>query len=481
MKRTTNSVPHNSRLFGGRLFVAPHQTSLALRQRVLHISQLELLGAPRHLIKVVFFGTVGAVSILFALLCFSYSIIGNSHVLPRLIVCAFILGYLLFVGYLIKKEKFTVAAWCIIGLYGAVATAILWAWSINAQVGLLTLGFTIILAGTLLGATYILPFTAGIIFLLVYLQIANELDVVTPDISSLSNHSTFADVIGYSIIFSIFALISWLSRRQMEQALRRALGAEAALEKEKNLLSVRLEEQTKHLREVQLEEMHQLYRFAELGQISTVVLHELANYLTILTLDIDDISQRHQQSQAITNAKESIGHLDTMVDQVRRRLQENNETERINITTVVKETLETLSKKTSDAAIAVSIKKIGTRSRSIIGDPLVLGQVMAILINNAIDAYSGDYKKKRQRTIEITIAHKVHSVQLFVTDYGMGISTDRRDVLFEPFKSTKSNGMGIGLYIARKMIASHFNGSLTLDSSTRRTRFVITLPVGLLE
>ncbi|MBI3889360.1 HAMP domain-containing histidine kinase [Candidatus Saccharibacteria bacterium] len=388
--------------------------------------------------------------------------------------------YLAIAGYLIVKERFKLAAWFVIGLYTAIAAAILWSWSINAQVGLLTLGFVIVLTSTLLGARYILPFTAGIVVLLIYFQIASSLGITTPDTSSLSNKSTAADVIGYSIIFCVFALIAWLSRRQMEQALRRALGAEAALEQEKKLLAVRLEAQTKHLREVQLEEMHQLYRFAELGQISTFVLHELANYLTILTLDIDDIGQRHYQSQAVTNAKESIGHLDQMVDQVRRRLQENNETEDINIPAVIRETLETLNKKIADARISVSVKKAGVHSNSVIGDPLVLSQALAILLNNAIDAYGG-HQSKKERKIEISISFKAHSIDLFVTDYGVGISAEKRLELFEPFRSTKVHGMGIGLYIAKKMIESHFNGSLTLDSSTRRTRFIISLPAHLLK
>ena len=474
-KKAIKAGSLSARLARDGLFISQFSPSLALRQRFFHISQLDLLGVPRNLIRVVFYGTTIAVVVLFLLLCISYFAVGNTYVAPRLIICSIVLLYVGVIGHLISTEKFKIAAWLLIGLYAAIATVILWIWSINAQVGLLMLGFIIILASTLLGATYILPFTAGVIALLCLLQALTEIGIANPNTAPLANSPTFADVVGYGVIFSIFALISWLSRRQMEQALRRALGAEAALEQEKKLLAVRLEEQTNHLREVQLAEMHQLYKFAELGQLSTVVLHELANYLTILTLDIDDISERHQQSQAITNAKESIGHLDAMVDQVRRRLQDTNEVTDIDAVTVVKDTLETLRSKLLLANVVLTIKKDSYRHKNrVLGDPLVLGQVITILVNNAIDALATTPSKTRK--IDITIESKAKFVVITVADTGAGIPNEQRGTLFEPFKTTKAHGMGVGLYIAKKMIESHFQGTLTLHPSVRKTSFIIRLP-----
>ena len=264
-KRTRKAASTLQRLFPDRLFTSSQSASLTLRERIFNISQLELLGVPRNLIKIVFAGSLGVVVLLSVLLCISY-LLGNTYVLPRLLACIPALLYLSIIAYCITKEYYAAAAWLLIGLYASLATIILWFWSINAQIGILTLGFVIILAGTILGARYIIPVTIGVILLLSYLQFANDVGLIEPDIHSLAKHSTAADVVSYGVIFAIFALISWLSRRQMEQALRRALAAEAALEHEKNMLAVRLEEQTRKLREAQLEEMQQLYRFAELGQ-----------------------------------------------------------------------------------------------------------------------------------------------------------------------------------------------------------------------
>ena len=74
--------------------------------------------------------------------------------------------------------------------------------------------------------------------------------------------------------------------------------AEDELRIEKSLLAVRLEKRTQKLQAAQLKEMQQLYRFAELGQLSTALLHDLANHLTVLTIDIEDIHKK-QHSQHI--------------------------------------------------------------------------------------------------------------------------------------------------------------------------------------
>lgn len=466
-----------SRLFPDRLFVAPQPSSLQIRTRILRISQLELLGVPRNLIKIVFFGTMFVVVFMFIMLCISYYILGNTYVLPRVLACIPALLYLVAVAYFIASERFAIAAWMLIGLYATLATVTLWFWSINTQVGLLTLGFVIVLAGTILGARYIIPMTAAVIALLVFMQLAVSLEIANPDISSLAKPATFADAISYSIIFIIFAIISWLSRSQMEQSLRRTLAAEAALEKEKSLLATRLEEQTRDLRKIQFEEMQQLYRFAELGQLSTAVLHDLANHLTILTLDIDDIEQRHHRSAAVDHAKESIHHLETMVNQVRKQLQESNDPEEFNAIDIIEEVIASLQQKAYNAQVTLVFTKQGRKSDCrLIGDPLRLSQIITVLLNNAIDAYESMDKPPAERPVEISITPDESNIAITVTDYGIGLSDEQRTQLFEPFKSTKAKGMGIGLFIARKILESHFKGTITLDPSHKFTRFIISVP-----
>jgi signal transduction histidine kinase len=69
------------------------------------------------------------------------------------------------------------------------------------------------------------------------------------------------------------------------------------------------------------------------------------------------------------------------------------------------------------------------------------------------------------------------AVSLCIRDSGPGVSNDNRERVFEPFYTTKPNGMGLGLAICRKIIEEH-GGTLRLaQTSAYGTMFEIVLPV----
>jgi len=63
-----------------------------------------------------------------------------------------------------------------------------------------------------------------------------------------------------------------------------------------------------------------------------------------------------------------------------------------------------------------------------------------------------------------------------VRDNGPGISEDIRELLFDPFISTKPNGTGLGLSLVAKIIGDH-GGMIECESHTRRTTFRTLLPI----
>ena len=430
---------------------------------------------PHHVLKIVLRGSLVFVSLIFLLLCYSFFVAGNTYVLERILFSSIGVAYILAANLFYKRQLFTLASWMTIVLFIALAFSILLVWGINAPMGILLMGFVILLAGVLLGARLIMPITAGVIGILVFLQIGADVVFVTPDFSHTSGSSGFGDVASYTAIFFVFSLISWLSRNQMEQSLKRALAAEAKIEHEKELLAQRLEEQTKHLKESQLQEMQQLYRFAELGQLSTLLLHDLANHLSVLTLDIDNIEQRHKRSEAIMRAKDSIGHLDHMVTQVRQQLHESSQSVAFSPAKLINETVETLGSKASKHHVTIEINNTATKRLQLIGDPLRFSQIIAILTTNAIESYRDATAKNNTTTIRTTTDG--NSLVITIEDHGTGITKKQREQLFKPFQSTKSQGMGIGLFIAKNMIESHFKGTITLDPRTDQTLFQLIFPL----
>jgi nitrogen-specific signal transduction histidine kinase len=67
------------------------------------------------------------------------------------------------------------------------------------------------------------------------------------------------------------------------------------------------------------------------------------------------------------------------------------------------------------------------------------------------------------------------AVALRVTDDGPGIPAQVRDILFDPFITTKPGGSGLGLPIVHRAVEAHA-GVVLVDSSAAGTRFTILLP-----
>lgn len=81
-----------------------------------------------------------------------------------------------------------------------------------------------------------------------------------------------------------------------------------------------------------------------------------------------------------------------------------------------------------------------------------LGQVLANLLDNSIywlTRHHGDGKGGR---IEIQWAHLDSGFRLRVSDDGPGIEEADRERVFDPYYTTKPNGMGLGLYVARQVM-----------------------------
>jgi C4-dicarboxylate-specific signal transduction histidine kinase len=109
-------------------------------------------------------------------------------------------------------------------------------------------------------------------------------------------------------------------------------------------------------------------------------------------------------------------------------------------------------------------------------DRVQLQQVLLNLIVNAIDAMSAIDDRRRELTI-VSAADGPETVAVEVRDSGMGLDPERAARLFEPFYTTKAEGLGIGLSISRSIIEAH-GGHLSAAANTPRGAvFRISLPV----
>ena len=106
-------------------------------------------------------------------------------------------------------------------------------------------------------------------------------------------------------------------------------------------------------------------------------------------------------------------------------------------------------------------------------DPIQIQQVIVNLISNASDSIES--QPVGQRTISIGLVDHDESVTVEITDTGSGLPIGSQHQIFDPFYTSKSNGMGMGLSICSDIIKSH-SGTITAENvpdSGARFRFIL--------
>ena len=102
------------------------------------------------------------------------------------------------------------------------------------------------------------------------------------------------------------------------------------------------------------------------------------------------------------------------------------------------------------------------------GDPVQLQQVLLNLILNAIDAMSPIGERARKLTI-VSRRDSPQTVLVEVRDTGTGLDPESAAQVFEPFYTTKPDGLGIGLSISRSIVEAH-GGQLWVNPNSRTVR-----------
>jgi C4-dicarboxylate-specific signal transduction histidine kinase len=109
----------------------------------------------------------------------------------------------------------------------------------------------------------------------------------------------------------------------------------------------------------------------------------------------------------------------------------------------------------------------------VIGDAVQLQQVLLNLMMNAVESMSGSPVERRRVVVDSSVQPD-GTVEIGVRDRGHGIPADQLRRIFEPFYSTKQDGMGLGLSISRSIVSAH-GGRLWAESGREGTTFRFTL------
>ena len=110
------------------------------------------------------------------------------------------------------------------------------------------------------------------------------------------------------------------------------------------------------------------------------------------------------------------------------------------------------------------------------GDPVQLQQVVLNLIINAMDAISGA-QSARESDISVTTSRSGTYAEIRVSDTGPGIAADDLKNVFNPFFTTKPQGMGMGLTIVRTIVEAHHGRISAENQLSGGALFTVRLPI----
>ena len=225
-----------------------------------------------------------------------------------------------------------------------------------------------------------------------------------------------------------------------------------------------------------------LTRVGLLGQLGGALAHELKQPLTAILSNAQALQRLVEHDKLdMTEIRAVIRDIvqdDTraaaVIQHLRSLLKPGEfHSQVLDLNDIVRETLELVHNEMITRRVAVSCASDDGRL-PVMGDPIQLQQLLLNLIFNAADAMSGG---KGGMVLITTDQIEGPCAHLAVTDTGEGIEADVMDRLFEPFISTKTQGVGLGLSISRAIVLSHKGRIWAQNNPGRGATFHVALPL----
>jgi C4-dicarboxylate-specific signal transduction histidine kinase len=214
-------------------------------------------------------------------------------------------------------------------------------------------------------------------------------------------------------------------------------------------------------REVQMHLAH-ANRVATIGQLSASIAHELKQPLSAVVTNggatlrwlARNQPEIEEAKQAVKRIIKDANRASEVLSRIHRLVKkERLRTDTLNVNDAILEVIPLIHSEAVKNGVTIQ-RQLTDRLPSIQGDRIQLQQVILNLMVNAIQAMSGLTKGIRELHIGTESAEE-DGVRIGVRDTGPGLSAENLQRLFEPFYTTKPNGMGMGLSICRSIIEDH--------------------------
>jgi len=231
--------------------------------------------------------------------------------------------------------------------------------------------------------------------------------------------------------------------------------------------------------ETSLKELEKLLvssRFTMVQEMAAAVAHQIRNPLGVMRVSLEMLQEdfhvaedRYSYDRLLKMLFDEVNTLDIVVtnylDFARHK---DLRRTRVRVSELIGDACAMLPQDTIDPSNLVV--RNGHSDETIFVDREMMNQVLVNLIINAAEASSNS------QPIIVQVATEADATTLSVEDFGPGIDSGTRKMIFNPFFTTKSRGTGLGLSIVNRIVEQH-GGSLSLHTeSGKGTRFDIRLP-----
>jgi two-component system, LuxR family, sensor kinase FixL len=235
------------------------------------------------------------------------------------------------------------------------------------------------------------------------------------------------------------------------------------------------------LQELQAELVH-VSRLTAMGEMASALAHELNQPLSAIANYMKG-SQRLLEASTDQRALQVHDAMDKAADQamragqIIRRLRDfvaRGESERRveDVKKLIEEASALALVGAKDRDVRVSFA-LAPRADFVLADRVQIQQVLLNLIRNAIEAMEGC---ERRDLVIATAALPGNMIEISVADTGVGIAPDIAAQLFQPFVTSKPQGMGVGLSISRTIVEAHGGTIRPHPNPEGGTVFSLTLP-----
>jgi signal transduction histidine kinase len=248
-------------------------------------------------------------------------------------------------------------------------------------------------------------------------------------------------------------------------------------------LSEKLEETNRQLRRAEAD-ARRAERLAALGQLSAGLAHEIRNPLGVIKGSADMLSRKVADSEPLI--AELAGYISSEVNRLNALVvrfldfarPSKLELRPERISEIVDRAVEAATASFPNAGVKIE-RRYAPNLPEIPADPQLCEQVFVNLITNAFQAmlgHAGSSEKTLRIAMEPEVSNGEPGVAVFVEDTGPGVPPELREQIFNPFFTSKKDGVGLGLSIVAKIVDDH-RGTIRLEENTPRgARFHVFFP-----